>query len=312
MARSDDDTWDLSTNVGATATIVAVGRALANRGAQIDDPFAAPLVRAVGIDFFTKVVDGELDPTEIGDDDPMFGILGMRHVMAARTMLFDTFFLHSAQAGVRQAVILASGLDSRAYRLDWPAGTIVYEIDQRPVIDLKVATLTELGAKPATTHRPVAVDLRHDWPSALRAADFDPALPSVWSAEGLFVFLPPDAQDRLLDDITALSASGSRFASENATSGVDIETTWRPRMRAVVDRWRDHGFDGELNDLWYGGQRHDIAEYLDERGWDTTGITLSELYRVAGLDLPDFGGSVGGAAAGAAADFAAFVTARRR
>ena len=142
MARTDNDTWDLATSVGSTATGVAVGRALASRGPNplINDPFAEPLVRAVGVNFFTRVATGELDPADVEDDDTMFGLTRMRDMMGVRTRYFDDFFLHATGGGVRQAVILASGLDARAYRLAWPAGTIVYEIDQPRVIEFKTST----------------------------------------------------------------------------------------------------------------------------------------------------------------------------
>ena len=133
--------------------------------------------------------------------------------MAVRTKFFDDFFLQRrAAGGIRQAVILASGLDSRAYRLAWPAGTTVYEIDQPEVIEFKTRTLAELGAEPTAERRTVAMDLRYDWPSALIEAGFDPDQPTAWSAEGLLGYLPPEAQDRLLDTITELSAPGSRVA----------------------------------------------------------------------------------------------------
>ena len=90
----------------------------------------------------------------------------------------------------------------------------MFEIDQQAVIDFKTATLSKLGAKPSAEHRPVAVDLRDDWPAALRANRFDETQPTAWSAEGLLAYLPPDAQDRLFDEITALTASGSRLATE--------------------------------------------------------------------------------------------------
>ena len=135
--------------------------------------------------------------------------------MAVRTKFFDEFFLDATNAGIRQVVILASGLDARAYRLPWPDGTTVYEIDQPQVIEFKSRTLAELGAQPTAHRRAVAIDLRDDWPAALRAAGFDPAQPSAWSAEGLLGYLPPDAQDRLLDTITELSAPGSRIATES-------------------------------------------------------------------------------------------------
>ena len=216
MARTDNDTWDLASSVGATATGVAVGRALASRCAKplINDPFAEPLVRAVGVDFFTRLASGELNPAEV-DDNGEWGMQRMRDMMGVRTRFFDDFFIEATNGGIRQAVILASGLDARAYRLPWPAGTTVYEIDQPAVIEFKTAALADLGADPTADRRAVAVDLRHDWPAALRGAGLDPTQPTAWSAEGLMPFLPPDAQDALLDNITALSAAGSRLATEN-------------------------------------------------------------------------------------------------
>jgi methyltransferase (TIGR00027 family) len=176
MARTDDDTWDLTTSVGATATGVAVGRALAGRGANalIDDPFAEPLVRAVGVDFFTRLATGELDPAEV-DGGAGWGMAEMAAMMAVRTKLIDDFFTDAAASGIRQAVILASGLDARAYRLGWPAGTTVYEIDQPEVIGFKTRTLQDIGAIPTAQRRTVAIDLRQDWPAALRDAGFDAA-----------------------------------------------------------------------------------------------------------------------------------------
>ncbi len=206
-ARFEGDSWDLASSVGATATMVAAARAVASRApnALIDDHFAEPLVRAVGIDFFAKMAGGELDPTDL-DEDAALGMQRFANAMAIRTDYFDGFFLGATQAGIRQAVILAAGLDSRAYRLAWPTGTAVYEIDQPQVIDFKTTTLAGLGARTTADRRPVAIDLRNDWPAALQAAGFDPGSRSAWIAEGLLGYLPPDAQDRLLDQITLLSA----------------------------------------------------------------------------------------------------------
>ena len=103
--------------------------------------------------------------------------------MAMRTKFFDDYFTTTA-AGVRQAVILASGLDSRAFRLAWPPGTVVYEIDQPAVIDFKNRVLGDLGAQPTAERRTVGIDLRGDWPAALRDAGFDPGAPTAWLAEG--------------------------------------------------------------------------------------------------------------------------------
>jgi methyltransferase (TIGR00027 family) len=287
MARTDDDTWDLNNSVGATATGVAVGRALASRGpdALITDPFAEPLVRAVGVNFFTRIASGELDPAHV-DDNGDFGMQRMGAMMGVRTRFFDEFFLGAAEAGIRQAVILASGLDARAYRLPWPAGTTVFEIDQARVIEFKTTTLADLGASPTADRRAVPVDLRHDWPTALRAAGLDPSKPTAWSAEGLLPFLPPDAQDRLLDNITALSPAGSQLATENVQGAGDAVQTMADRMREVTDQWREHGFDIEMTDLWYAGDRNDVVDYLDGRGWATSATGVSELAAAYGLSLP--------------------------
>jgi methyltransferase (TIGR00027 family) len=287
MARAEDDTWDLATSVGATATGVAVGRALASRGpdALIDDPFAEPLVRAVGVDFFTQLVTGELNPAEVDGGAP-FGMASMTGMMAVRTRLIDDFFLDAARAGVRQAVILASGLDARAYRLPWPSGTTVYEIDQPEVIDFKTRTLAEMGATPTALRQTVAIDLRHDWPAALRAVGFDPTLPTAWSAEGLLAFLPSDAQDRLLDNVAALSAPGSWLVCENMSGRDGAAVAVQDRLHDAVESWRKHGFDVEMTDLWYFDDRHDVADYLSNRGWTITETTMAKLFEAHGQALP--------------------------
>jgi methyltransferase (TIGR00027 family) len=286
MARTENDTWDLATSVGATATGVAVGRALASRGAKplINDPFAEPLVRAVGVDFFTRLASGELNPAVV-DDGAEFGMERMRDMMAVRTRFFDDFFLDATKAGIRQVVILASGLDARAYRLPWPAGTTVYEIDQPQVIEFKTTTLSRLGAEPTARLRTVAVDLRHDWAGALGEAGFDATAPSAWSAEGLLPFLPPEAQDALLDNITALSAPGSRLATENMPDASRSVPAMADRMKEATDRWRAHGFDVEMTDLWYTGDRNDVAEYLNSHGWSAGATGVTELLAAQGLSL---------------------------
>ncbi|HZA12408.1 class I SAM-dependent methyltransferase [Mycobacterium sp.] len=287
MARTDNDTWDLATSVGATATGVAVGRALASRASNplIDDPFAEPLVRAVGVDFFTRLASGELDPAEVDGDSP-WGMQRMTDMMAVRTRFFDEFFTDATRAGIRQAVILASGLDARAYRLPWPDGTTVYEIDQPQVIEFKSATLARLDAAPTADRRPVAIDLRQDWPAALRQAGFDSSRPTAWSAEGLLAFLPPDAQDRLLDNLTALSAASSRFASENMPSSSQFHTEMQQRMRAATQNWRRHGFDIDMTELGYPGDRAEVAGYLGSHGWETATTKVADLYAAAGLAMP--------------------------
>ena len=309
MKRTDADTWDLASSVGATATMVAAARALASRedNPLIDDPFAEPLVRAVGIDFFTRLVDGDIDLASL---DEQGSARLMTDVMAVRTRFFDDFFLDTgaagpatsdtgaagpatsdtgaagpatsdtgADAGVRQAVILASGLDSRAYRLAWPAGTVVFEIDQPKVIEFKSEVLAQLGASPTADRRAVGIDLREDWPAALRASGFDETAPTAWSAEGLLVYLPPEAQDRLFDDITALSAPGSRLATEyHPDAGAGIAG----RAKQMSDQWSELGLDLNLVDLFYSGERNPVVSYLEQHGWQVNARTRPEMFAAYG------------------------------
>jgi len=268
--------------------MVAASRALVSRGPTpiINDPYAAPLVEAVGIDALARMARGELDPAVL-DDDPKRAARMSDH-MAVRTKFFDDFFLDAGATGIRQAVILASGLDARAYRLAWPAGTTVYEIDQPRVIEFKTVTLSRMGADPTADRRTVAIDLREDWPTALVEAGFDRDQPTAWSAEGLLGYLPPEAQDRLLDNVTALSARGSRFATESVADMHRLdEDEMRERMHQVSSRWREHGFELDMTSLMYFGDRNEAAAYLSTHGWEATGSSGKELVTEYGLEPLD-------------------------
>jgi methyltransferase (TIGR00027 family) len=284
MPRAHDDHWDLASSVGATATMVAAGRAMATKDPRhlINDPFAEPLVRAVGVDFFTKMMDGELDLDTIENASPV-RIQAMIDGMAVRTKYFDDYFINATGTGVRQVVILASGLDSRAYRLPWPAGTVVYEIDQPQVIEFKTTTLAGIGAEPTATRRTIPIDLRADWPAALQAAGLDTTTPTAWLAEGLPIYLPPEAQDRLFDNITALSALGSTIATEFVPGIVDFDAD---RVREMSGSFRDHGVDIDMASLVYAGERNHGVEYLGTKGWDVEGVTRAELFKRNGIDVP--------------------------
>jgi methyltransferase (TIGR00027 family) len=283
MTRTDNDSWDLGSSVGATATMVAAARAMASREQDplISDPFAEPLVRAVGIEFFTRLLDGEIP---LGESDiAQFTPSGVIDMMAVRTKFFDDFFVTAAAAGIRQAVILASGLDCRAYRLPWPDGMVVFEIDQQAVIDFKTSTLASLGAQPGAERRPIAVDLRDNWPAALRANGFDANTPTAWSAEGLLAYLPPEAQDRLFDEITALSAPRSRIGTEFHPDG---PTAIAERQREMAKQWKERGFDLDLSDLMYHGERNAPTDYLAARGWQVSTQTRPDLFAAHGREMP--------------------------
>ena len=282
MSRTDTDSWDLASSVGATATMVAAARALASRAPDslIDDPYAADLVRAVGVDFFTRLVDGEIPLSTLEGDGPRF----MANVIAVRTRFFDDFFAHAGGAGIRQAVILAAGLDSRTYRLPWAAGTTVFEVDQPKVIEFKTTTMDAIGATPTADRRTVSIDLAPLSVSALRRSGFDDSQPTAWSAEGLLVYLPPEAQDRLFDNITALSAPGSQLATEYHP---DARASIGERAAAMRAEWQQHGFDVNLADLFYRGERSHVVDYLTGHGWHVAARPRPDMFREYGREFPE-------------------------
>jgi methyltransferase (TIGR00027 family) len=272
--RTDDDTWDIATSVGTTAVMVAAARAAETDlpDPLIRDPYAKLLVSEAGTGVWENMLDGSLlDKVEAIDPQAAAVFQHMRSYQAVRTHFFDTHFADAVAAGIRQVVILASGLDSRAYRLDWPAGTTVYEIDQPKVLAYKSATLAEHGATPSAERREVPIDLRQDWPAALVAEGFDPKAPTAWLAEGLLMYLPADAQDRLFTQITHLSAPGSRIAAETAANHADER---RQEMRDRLERVADElGIQRtvDIQDLIYHDEdRAVVVDWLNEHGWQAT------------------------------------------
>lgn len=285
MARTDDDSWDITESVGATALGVAAARAADTESDNplIYDPFARIFLDAVGDGMWTRWSPSGLSAEIIAaEPDLPLRMQAMVDYMASRTVFFDDVFLEAAAAGARQVVILAAGLDARAWRLPWPDDTTVYEIDLPKVLEFKASTLRDHGAQPTARRVDVAIDLRQDWPEALRQAGFDPAAPSVWSAEGLLPFLPATAQDLLFDRIQDLSAAGSWLAVE-ATGPDFLDPDVRVRQRALTQRYREvvakapGGEVPDFDDLWYFEERTDVAAWLGNHGWETTVVTAAEL-----------------------------------
>lgn len=281
--RSDDDTWDIASSVGATAVMVAAARAgeTERDDALIRDPFAKILVAGAGTGVWETILDSDFN-NRMADADPEVAAVleHMGNYQAVRTHFFDAYFADAATAGIRQVVILASGLDSRAYRLDWPAGTTVFEIDQPKVLEYKDQTLKAHGATPAAALHQLPIDLRNDWPKALLDAGFDESAPTAWLAEGLLMYLPADAQDRLFENITALSAPGSRISVE--TVG-EHAAERRQRMRDRFDKLAGQFGVGQtinVQDLMYEDpDRADVAEWLDAHGWSSTSVTSQDEMR---------------------------------
>ncbi|MDY6871425.1 MAG: class I SAM-dependent methyltransferase [Actinomycetota bacterium] len=289
--RTADDTWDIATSVGSTAVMVAASRAAETERDQalIRDPYARLLVTGAGTGIWEFVLDAKFVEKVADADTEAAAIFEhMNSYQAVRTHFFDAFFTAAAEAGIRQIVILASGLDSRAYRLDWPSGTTVYEIDQPKVLGYKSATLAEHGVEPVAARREVAMDLRHDWPAALRGAGFDPFRPTAWLAEGLLMYLPADAQDRLFGQITELSAPGSRVAAE--TAGVQAEDRrqqMRERFERIAEKF-DMTASLDIQQLIYEDpDRADVADWLDAHGWTATvASSQQEMRRLNRWALP--------------------------
>jgi methyltransferase (TIGR00027 family) len=180
--------------------------------------------------------------------------------------------------------MLASGLDTRAYRLAWTPGTTVFDLDQESVTTFKSNALAEFS--PTSDHRPVGADLRYDWPTRLLDAGFDSGKPAVWLVEGLLPYLPPDAQDALLDNITGLSAPGSALIIESVTDTRAPEhDEFQAELDQVSERQRQQGHDLDIGTLMYDGDRHETASYLDTAGWNTTLVSATELFAACGRPL---------------------------
>lgn len=231
--RTEGDSWDITTSVGSTALFVATARALEAQKSDplVVDPYAEAFCRAVG-GSWADVLDGKLPDHKLKSTD--FGEHFV-NFQGARTKYFDEYFRRAAAAGARQVVILAAGLDSRAYRLPWPDGTTVFELDRPQVLDFKREVLASHGAQPRALRREIAVDLRDDWPQALRDSGFDAAAPSAWIAEGLLIYLPATAQERLFTGIDALAGRRSHVAVEDgAPMGPDEYAAKVEEERAAI------------------------------------------------------------------------------
>jgi len=233
-------------------TAIGVVRARAAESARpdrlFDDPFAQTFLNTAGIE------GGGLRPA-------------LQLHVAVRTRFYDD---QLRAAGCRQVVLLGAGLDTRAYRLDWPDGTTLFELDLPPLLSLKEALLVQAGAEPRCRRVALGVDLRDAWDVPLLAAGFDPAVPTAWLAEGLLVYLDEAAAGHVLTTATALSAAGSRLACEGARLG-------NTSTQAA----------GEVAQLWRGGLGGDLPAWLHAHGWRTATSSLAELAHAYGRSGAD-------------------------
>jgi methyltransferase (TIGR00027 family) len=273
--RTDDDTWDITTSVGSTALFVAAARALeAQKPDPVAvDPFAEIFCRAVGGQW-ADLLEGNAPEHVLRSE---FGI-DFVNFQGVRTKYFDDYFRTAAADGVRQLVLLAAGLDSRGYRLDWPDGSVLFELDQPQVLEFKRQTLA--GHTPTAERREVAVDLRDDWPRALREHGFNPSKPSAWIAEGLLIYLPAAAQQHLFTGIDALASRGSHIAVEEAVP-MDAQTFADKHAEE-----RAAGNEDTFFTLVYNEQHEPAASWFGPRGWRAEATPLPDLLRANGRPVP--------------------------
>lgn len=278
--RTDDDSWDITTSVGATALLVAAARAL--EAAKPDplavDPYAEVFCHAAG-GVWAELLDGR-DKDVSAANHELRTEFGVHFVtfQGARTRFFDRYLTRAVDAGIRQIVIPAAGLDSRAYRFPWPDGTVVYEIDQPGVLEFKRSALR--GRTARAQRREIAADLRGNWTGALLDAGFDRFAPAAWLVEGLLLYLPAGAQERLFEDIDQLSAAGSRMAVE------EVIPTPPEVFEALRAEEVAAGEEGHFYTLIYN-ERCPADDWFAGRGWTTATAALSDIFDRLGRSLPD-------------------------
>jgi methyltransferase (TIGR00027 family) len=271
----------MAIGVSPTAIMLAAARAAASRDAALGvyDPFAHRLVDAAGIEFFNRLANGDIDIST--GDEVVRCTRRMVNVIGKHTLLFDQFHKDAVQSGIRQTVILAAGLDARAYRLPWLDGISVFEIDEPDTVAFKHNALWNMRVPAIAEVRLVGCGLRQDWKSALLRTSFQPDQPTAWIFEGLFGHLP--TKSRLLADVTSLSASGSWFAADDVPR---LSTRQQRRLRDSTQRllatWKSCGLTEEIDDIVVHQGRSGLADALKQHGWQVVTSSTSERPRVDG------------------------------
>lgn len=233
---------------GVSRTAVGVARIRAAESARpdrlFDDPYAAAFVAAMP----AAAEDDSHDPT-----DRDVAVRLAAHVVL-RTRFYDEYLLTATRDGIRQVALLAAGLDTRAYRLDWPAGVRLFELDLPPVLSFKDEVLRD--QQPRCARTVVPTDLTDDWATDLRAAGFDPGAPTAWLVEGLLVYLAVGEAERVLERLSDVSAPGSRIACERGgamsagLTDTGVTRLWKGGLDAGVDHWLElHGWQPDVHRL---------------------------------------------------------------
>ncbi len=260
--------------VGKTALGVALVRAHESRRPDrlFDDPYAAAFVAAAPAAFpdaFPGRTAAAADP---------LARMGAAFAVGAvlRTRFFDDYLLRARAAGCAQVVLLAAGLDTRAYRLAWPAGTRVFELDLPAVLDFKERVLHQAAAVAGCERIAVPVDLREDWTAAVRAGGLDPSEPTAWLCEGLLIYLSAGEADQLLTTVSDLSVPGSQLAFEHGS-------TLDPVLMAAA-----HSIPAmkPYTSMWKGGLGHEAPDWLVRHGWSVNIHDGGQLAAAHGRPVP--------------------------
>jgi methyltransferase (TIGR00027 family) len=273
--------WDIASGAGITALGLAAARSVESGRPDrlIEDPFARTLFDAARADL-PMLVDWPGPGVSISDTEALH-LHGSRYI-GLRTRYYDDALLAAARDGLTQGVLLGAGLDTRAFRLDLPADFHLFELDQPGVLEFKSATLQDLAAEPRCSHSSIGIDLREDWPAALQAAGFEPRRPTVWVAEGLLAYLPPEAQSGLVSAIHDLAARGSVLVLDRIAG----DPAAPDRLKALSER---SGID--MEGLLANGDSSDVAASLSAKGWiadeEQTAIVADRYGRDLGDPLPD-------------------------
>lgn len=287
VTQPDTGTGGVDDGVGVTALLVAASRAIEThrRDSLAQDLFAEHFVRAAPVCAGWPV---RIDQVPDGEADPLWGRFA--RYFGLRTRVFDDFLQQAVHAGARQVVLLGAGLDARAYRLDWPPGCVIFEMDRPGVLAFKHRVLEGLAATPRAARVPIPTDLRADWARALTGAGFDPRAPSAWLAEGLLFYLPGAAETRLFAEVDRLAAAGSALAFE-----VKLEADLMAHRDSPLytETRRQLGID--LLDLFAKEARPDSADELAARGWSPVVATPYDFTaRLGRGPLPEANDALGG------------------
>jgi methyltransferase (TIGR00027 family) len=181
--------------------------------------------------------------------------------LAIRTRWFDERITAAVRAGRRQVVALAAGLDTRAYRLDWPARTLLFELDQDCLISYKEERLADLAVARCEVRR-LRVDLDDCWGTTLLSAGYDLSQPTVWFVEGLLFYLQDSVAQQLLSRAAGLSAAGSTLAADFVGTGIFRFPYMRPLLRKLA----------EAGSPWQFGI-DDPGAFTEACGWSRVEVT---------------------------------------